>query len=69
MAASLSLSLSVCVCECVFVVTNMGEGLPAASQLMTRSSTLKTVTDSGCVVMTGGLLTARGHKTKLTRVN
>lgn len=44
---------------CVRLLTNMGEGLPEASQLMTRSSTLKTVTDSGCVVITGGLLTAR----------
>lgn len=41
------------------VLTNMGKGLPEASQLMTKSSTLKTVTDSGCVVMAGGLLTAR----------
>lgn len=48
--------LSLCVCVCV--VSYMGEGLPEASQLMTRSSMLKTVTDSGCVVMIGGLLTA-----------
>lgn len=43
----------------------MGKGLPLASHLMTRSSTLKTVTDSGCVVITGGLLTARTkHRVK-----
>lgn len=39
--------------------TNMGGGLPDASQLITRSSTLKMVTDSGCVMITGGFLTAR----------
>lgn len=48
-------------------LTNVGEGLPEASQLMTRSSTLKTVTDSGCVVIIGGLLTAK-TKSKVTAV-
>lgn len=43
----------------VCVLTNMGGGFPEASQFMTRSSTLKTVTDSGCVVMTGGLFTTK----------
>lgn len=52
----------VCMCE-----TNVGEGLPEASHLMTRSSTLKTVTDSGCVVMAGGILTARKHKNKAVK--
>lgn len=43
---------------CVWVAY-VGEGLPEASHLMTRSSTPKTVTDSGCVVIAGGSLTAR----------
>lgn len=46
----------VCVCVCV---ANIGGGSPEASHLMTRSSTLKMVTDSGCVVIAGGILTAR----------
>lgn len=54
-------------CEWVCVLTNMGIGLPDASQLMTRSSTLKTVTDSGCVEIIGGLLTAR-TKTRIISV-
>lgn len=48
------MAVRVCVC-----VTNIGGGLPEASHLMTRSSTLKMVTDSGCVVIAGGILTAR----------
>lgn len=43
---------------CARVLTNMGDGLPEASQFMTKSSVLNTVTDSGCVLITGGLLTA-----------
>lgn len=44
--------------------TNVGEGFPVASQFMPKSSTLKTVTDSGCVVITGGLLTASSNNSK-----
>lgn len=50
------MALVVCVCVCV---ANFGRGLPEASHFTTKSSTLKTVTDSGCVVIAGGILTVR----------
>lgn len=58
-------SLGVSVCMCVCMLTNIGGGLPVASQLMTRSSTLKTVTDPGCVVIIGGLFTAKDQRQRL----
>lgn len=56
------LTLSVC------AWTNVGEGCPVASQVMTRSSMLKTVTDSGWVVITGGVLTVTTEN-KVTAVS
>lgn len=56
------LTLSVC------AWTNVGEGCPVASQVMTRSSMLKTVTDPGCVVITGGVMTVTAEN-KVTAVS